>query len=149
MVTANRKEEFGTDIGTVWEIVTNLDDYAWRSDLDRIEIREPSPKDPVVPGSRAPVGRSFREYTKDGFSTTFTITAFEPLKRYEFDMENENMQGHWIGTFEKTAAGTRADFTEKVTAKKLWMKPFTGLYLANQQKRYMEDLRRKLEGIQE
>ena len=126
MVTVNRKEEFGTDIGTVWEIVTSLDDYAWRSDLDRIEIREPSQNDPAVPCSRTPVGRSFREYTKDGFSTTFTITAFE-----------------------KTAAGTRADFTEKVTAKKLWMKPFTGFYLANQQKRYMEDLRRKLEGIQE
>ena len=146
MVTVNRKEEFGTDIGTVWEIVTSLDDYAWRSDLDRIEIREPSQNDPAVPCSRTPVGRSFREYTKDGFSTTFTITAFEPLKRYEFDMENENMQGHWIGTFEKITAGARADFTENVKAKKFWMKPFVGIYLRNQQKQYMEDLRKKLEG---
>ncbi len=38
---------------------------------------------------------------KDGFATTFTITAYEPMERYEFDMENEKIQGHWIGTFEK------------------------------------------------
>ena len=40
----------------------------------------------------------FIEYTKDGFSTTFTITAVEPYMHWEFDMENSNMRA-WIGVF--------------------------------------------------
>ena len=38
----------------------------------------------------------FIEYTKEGYPTTFTITAVEPYKRWEFDMENSNMKGHWV-----------------------------------------------------
>lgn len=146
MASANRKEVFHSDMETVWEAVTSLVDYAWRSDLDRIEVLEPENSGSA--GSKNPIhtGTKFREYTKDRFAITFTITAYEPMERYEFDMENENMQGHWIGTFEKITAGVRADFTENVKAKKLWMKPFVRIYLRNQQKQYMEDLRKKLEG---
>ena len=89
-------------------------------------------------------GKTFREYTRDGFATTFTITVCMPMNRYEFDMENENIQGHWIGILEQTQRGTMLDFTEKVTAKKMWMKPFAGMYLARQQKVYMEDLKKAL-----
>lgn len=31
--------------------------------------------------------------------TTFTVTVNEPYKRWEFDMENGNMKGHWTGVF--------------------------------------------------
>lgn len=61
-----------------------LTNYAWRSDLDRIEVLSET---------------EFLEYTKDGFSTAFRITLKEPLKRLEFDIQNANMQGHWIGLF--------------------------------------------------
>ena len=43
---------------TVWEAVTSLEDYAWRSDLDRIEILEPenpgsaSAKNPIHTGMK-------------------------------------------------------------------------------------------------
>lgn len=131
MATANRKEEVKADIATVWELITSLEKYSWRSDLDRIEVVEP--------------GKTFREYTRDGFATTFTITAWKPGSLYEFDMENENIQGHWIGLLEQTPTGTRLDFTENVTAKKVWIKPFIGIYLARQQKVYMDDLKKALE----
>ena len=39
-------------------------------------------------------GTQFVEYTKGGYATTFTVTASEPQKRWEFDMENSNMKGH-------------------------------------------------------
>lgn len=52
---------------------------SWRSDLSKIEILNEN---------------QFIEYTKDGCMTIFTITIREPFKRWEFDMENDNIKGH-------------------------------------------------------
>lgn len=86
MAISNIKVSLPCDIQKVWEAVTSLEDCAWRSDLGKIEIVNEN---------------QFIEYTKDGYATTFTITEKEPCKRYEFDMENGNMQGHWTGIFTK------------------------------------------------
>lgn len=131
MAVANRKEELLYPIEKVWEVVTDLKDCSWRSDLERIEVLKENEK--------------FVEYTKDGFATTFTITCFEPVKRYEFDMENENMKGHWTGIFSSEGEKTIVDFTEDVTAKKAVMKPFVGMYLKKQQGTYIADLKKALE----
>lgn len=131
MAVANIKFNFPYDVEKVWETVVSLKDYSWRSDLSRIEVLEE--------------GKKFVEYTRDGYSTTFTITVFEPYNRYEFDMENNNMMGHWIGLFLYEDGKTTIDFTEDVTAKKLIMKPFIGMYLKKQQTSYIEDLRKELE----
>lgn len=114
MAISNIKVSLPCDIQKVWEAVTSLEDYAWRSDLGKIEIVNEN---------------QFIEYTKDGYATTFTITVKEPCNRYEFDMENGNMQGHWTGIFTKKGNSTELDFTEDVTAKKLLMKPFVKGYL--------------------
>jgi hypothetical protein len=58
------------------------------------------------------------EYTKDGYATTFTVTTMEPYRRWEFDMENDNMSGHWTGLFSQNGNQTTIDFTENVTVKK-------------------------------
>lgn len=131
MAVSKIRAEFACDVRKVWDIVTSLDEYSWRSDLGKIEILE--------------AGRKFAEYTKDGYVTEFTITAFEPYKRYEFDMENGNMKGHWIGIFSGTDERTVIEFTEDVTAKKILMRPFVKGYLKRQQGRYVEDLKIKLE----
>ncbi len=62
-------------------------------------------------------------------ATTFTITLFEPYKRWAFDVENSNIKGHWIGIFTQKGEKTEIDFTEDVTAKKVLMKPFVKAYL--------------------
>lgn len=85
MAISNIKVEFHCDIKKIWETVTSLEDYSWRSDIRRIVVTDQ--------------GKKFEEHTKDGYVTTFTITAFEKYKRYEFDMDNGNMSGHWTGTF--------------------------------------------------
>lgn len=129
MAISNIKVSLPCDIQKVWEAVTSLEDYAWRSDLGKIEIVNEN---------------QFIEYTKDGYATTFTITVKEPCNRYEFDMENGNMQGHWTGIFTKKGNSTELDFTEDVTAKKLLMKPFVKGYLKKQQQLYVSDLKKFL-----
>ncbi len=131
MAESKIKAEFQSDVQSVWNVVTSLEKYQWRSDLDRIEIID---------------DKRFVEYTKDGYATTFTTTAFEPFKRWEFDMENNNMQGHWTGIFAENDGQAEVDFTETVIAKKLLMKPFVKAYLKKQQEMYVADLRKTLQG---
>lgn len=132
MAISNVKATLQVDIERVWEIVTSLYDYSWRSDLSKIEILE--------------YGKKFIEYTRSGYATTFTITTFEPMKRYEFDMENDNMSGHWIGVFSKIDGKTEISFTENIIPKKWIMKPFVGMYLKKQQDTYISDLRKAASG---
>lgn len=131
MAISQTKAIFPANIQRVWNIVTDLTNYAWRSDLSRIEIVDET---------------HFVEYTKEGFPTTFTITALEPCKRWEFDMENANMCGHWTGLFTSNGEQTEVDFTENVTAKKLLLRPFVKPYLKKQQAQYIADLQKALRG---
>lgn len=129
MAISKIKVLFQNDVEKIWNIVTSLENYQWRSDLSKIEILNE---------------KQFVEYTKDGFATTFTVTAFEPYKRWEFDMENTNMKGHWVGIFAEKNDQTEIDFTEEVKAKKLIMKPFVKAFLKKQQKLYVSDLKKAL-----
>lgn len=113
----------------VWETVTSLTDYAWRGDLSKIEVLSDT---------------QFVEYTKEGYATTFTITVMEPCRRWEFDLENGNIKGHWVGLFTQRDGHTLLELTEDVTAKKRLMRPFVKAYLKKQQARYIEDLKRAL-----
>ncbi len=131
MAVSIMKAEFQCEVEKVWEFVTSLDKYSWRSDLDKIVVTVPE--------------KEFEEHTIDGYVTKFKITTFDRYKRYEFDMENGNMQGHWTGKFSYKDGITAIEFTENVTAKKLLMKPFVGAYLKKQQTKYIEDLRNALE----
>ena len=129
MAVSTIKAVFPANVQGLWEIVTSLENYQWRSDLSRIEVLNE---------------KQFVEYTKEGFPTTFTITAMEKYKRWEFDLENSNMSGHWSGTFDETGGHTEIVFTEEVTVKKWFMKPFVKLFLKKQQEQYIADLRKAL-----
>lgn len=129
MAISNIKAVFQNSIQDVWNVATSLKKYQWRSDLSKIEIINEN---------------QFIEYAKDGYATTFTITVSKPFKRWEFDMENSNMKGHWSGSFTEKNGYTEIDFTEDVIAKKLIMKPFVKAFLKKQQKTYISDLRKAL-----
>lgn len=130
MTVAIIKASFQSDISRVWDTVTDLKDHAWRSDLSTIRIINEE---------------EFIEVTKDGFATTFRVTLCEPHERWVFDMENDNMKGHWSGEFCSKGEVTEVIFTEDVCAKKLFLKPFVGIYLKKQQERYIADLKKALE----
>ena len=129
MAVSNVKAVFQCDVRRVWEVVTSLENYSWRSDLSRIDIIN---------------DRQFIEYTKDGYATTFTITVMELYQRWEFDIENDNIKGHWTGVFTQKGGQTEIEFTEDVTAKKFIMKPFVKAYLKKQQSQYVSDLKKAL-----
>ena len=132
MAISNINTIINDDIHKVWDIVFAVDKYSeWRSDLSKTEIIN---------------DKQFIEYTKDGYATIFSITAVEPYKRWEFDMENGNMKGHWTGVFTSNGNETVIEFSENVVAKKWFMKPFVKSYLKNQQARFINDLKKKLGG---
>lgn len=131
MAVSNIRESFKCDVKKVWDTVTSLDKYQWRSDLSQIKVLSDT---------------QFVEYTKDGFATTFTITVSETYQRWEFDMENGNMKGHWIGLFKERDGITEIDFTEDVQPKKVIMKLFIKGFLKKQQRLYVSDLQKELEG---
>ena len=126
MAVSTITEMIDADLQEVWNVVTSLDSFGWRSDLSDIKIIDEE---------------RFVEYSKDGYSTTFTITKTEPFRCWEFDMENDNITGHWKGIFTRVDNKTEIIFTEDVKVKKLVMRPFVGLYLRRQQIRYVNDLK--------
>ena len=131
MAISQMTREFPCGVEQVWNVVTNLEDTSWRSDLARVEVLSKT---------------TFVEYTKSGFATTFTVTACEKPTFWAFRMENENMSGHWEGRFASTKAGTQVTFVESVTAKRWWMRPLVPGYLKRQQKAYLANLAKKLDG---
>lgn len=133
MTTSTATATFACDIQSVWDTVTSLEETAWRSDLGRIEVLN---------------DRQFVEYTEEGYATTFTVTAMEPCRRWEFDLENDNIKGHWTGIFTQKGEQTEISFTEEVAVKKpllkLLMQPYLKTYLKKQQAQYISDLRSAL-----
>lgn len=133
MRKSNITASFKADIKTVWDIVTDNENNTWRSDLSKIEI--------IGGGDR------FIEYTKEGYQTQFHITTKEPYERYEFDMENKNFKGHWVGVFTEIAGGgTQIDFTEELNIKNPLMEVLSYLFmnLKKIQEQYISDLRKAL-----
>lgn len=125
MVKATIRASFDEEIQKVWQIVTDLQNYSWRSDLSKIEV--------INEGQ-------FIEYTTGGYPTKFTISDKKPFKLYAFVMENSNIRGHWQGEFTKAGSQTEIIFTEEVTVKKFYLKPFAKGYLKKQQEKYISDL---------
>ena len=60
MATSNIKALISGELQKVWELVLDIENYsAWRSDLSKTEVIS---------------DKQFIEYTKDGYTTTFTVT---------------------------------------------------------------------------
>lgn len=130
MIKSNIKKEFHCDIEKLWNIITDNTNYSWRSDLSKIEIIDDI---------------HFIEYAKNNYPTNFTIISKVKLKEYKFDIENTNIKGKWIGIFKKLDNGNvLLDFTEEIETNKFIMKLFAKPYLKSQQKKYMNDLEKKL-----
>lgn len=60
-------------------------------------------------------------------------------------MENSSMKGHWTGILTERDVQTEIDFTEDITSKKWWVKPFVRGFLKKQQELYISDLRKAME----
>lgn len=130
MTVSTIKKVFPYPIQQVWNLMTSLDTYAWRSDISEIKVLD---------------DQKLQERSLDGITTTFTITKKEPYRVYAFSIENKNMSGSWEGCLYDTDAGTQVIFTEEVRVKKFYMKPFIKGFLQKQQETYMQDLANALD----
>lgn len=129
MAISNIKVTLLCPVEIVWDTVTNLNDFFWRSDLKDVRIIDES---------------NFIEITKNGVETYFRITECIKYQSWIFEIENKNIKGTWVGKFYVEDDKTILDFTETVVSKKLIFKPFISLYLKRQQKIYFRDLKAKL-----
>ncbi len=121
---------------TVWDVVTNLQDTEWRSDLSRVEVSLD--------------GRHFTEFSANGHSTSFSILEKTPYERYAFSMRSNIFSGEWEGLFSKTpTGGTHIIFTETLQMRNFcWqILSYLLLPLKKKQKAYVRDLERKLKTI--
>ena len=119
MIRSNIKKEFNCDKNKLWNIITDNANFAWRSDLSKIEIID---------------NTHFVEYTKKNFPTYFTIISKEKLKVYKFELKNENLKGKWIGIFKELPNGNiELDFTEEIEVNSFIMKMLAKFYLKSQQ----------------
>lgn len=117
---------FKSDVKKVWNLVTDLNNQNWRTNIKNIEIYQD--------------GQTFVEHTVDEYVTTIKINILEPFSRYEFNFENENMTGSWLGIFEEHEEGCQVTFIENVEAKRTVSKPFTKEYVKAQMTAYLRDL---------
>ena len=129
MAVSNMRATLLYPIEVVWDTVTNLNDFSWRSDLKAVKIIDE---------------HNFIEIAKNGIETYFRITECIKYQSWIFEIENKNIKGAWVGKFYVEDDKTILDFTETVVSKKLIFKPFISLYLKRQQKIYFRDLKAKL-----
>lgn len=135
MTTSNTKVMIPCDIHKVWETISAVEDYpAWRSDVGKTDVTDK---------------KHFTEYSKDGYATAYTVTAAEPYRQWELELENDNIKGHWTGVFTSKGDETELDITESVSAKKLTTRPvghsvFEQTYLKREQAQFVKDLKKLL-----
>lgn len=120
MQKAECTAEFGSRVDKIWDIMTDNANYAWRSDISNIVVRDG--------------GNAFTEYTKKGYATEFTVTLKIPHERYEFDMKNDAMSGHFTAVFSKVNGRTKVTLIEEVEAVGVVKKMFAGMYLKSTRK---------------
>ena len=114
----------------IWDVITNNQDFAWRSDLSDLKITDET---------------HFIEFDQQQFATNFTITEKIPMKRYQFFIQNKNITGTWIGTLTAlTKVSTEVVFTEEIEVRNILMKFFAKGFLKKQQQLYFENLKKEL-----
>ncbi len=111
----------------VFDMITDNKNYNWRKDISKIEIIDDV---------------HFIEYTKDGYKTDFYITSIVPNQRYEFDLKNNNMTGHFIAELKQiNTVDIELKLIEQIEVKNIIMKLFAKSYLKKQQANYVSNLK--------
>lgn len=131
MIESVKKVELQENCKRVFDIITDNENYQWRTDISKIEIIDEN---------------HFVEYTKDGYKTDFQITKIIPNERYEFDLKNNNMTGHFIAELKQiNTSDMELKLIEQIEVKNIIMKLFAKSYLKKQQETYVKNLQKALE----
>lgn len=125
MAVSNVQVMLPFPVETMWDLITSREDYSWRSNLNRIDILNE---------------KQFVEYTKGGDVTTVTVREEMRYRKWELDMENEDINGRWTCMLYSWGDSTEISITEEVNPKKLYLMPFVPLYLEERRVTYIKDL---------
>lgn len=132
-----RKVIFNASPQKVYGIVTNNNDYSYRSDLKELKILE-----------KTGDIETWEEISKNGQSITFKTMKKEPYSKYEFEIVKANgFSGYWIGNFELTATGgTEFISTEHIVINNPILRCFSYVFfnLGSYMENYQMDLAKKL-----
>lgn len=120
----------------VYSVVTNNNDYHYRTDLKDLKIIE-SDGDYEI----------WDETSKNGHQIRFKTLRKEPYSKYKIKMNAKQFTGYWIGIFKPLkSGGTKYISTEKIEIDNPLFRLLS--YLCFDIQKYMEiyqeDLRRKL-----
>lgn len=139
--TEKRQTVFDAGPETVYNIITNNEDYAYRSDLKEIIIVEKKGDFEV-----------WDEVAGNGNTIRFRTTKKVPFSRYEFDIVEANgFTGHWIGEIKETGPGqTLFTATEIIRIKNPVIKVLSYLFfdIGKFMETYQEDVKRKIESLE-
>lgn len=80
------EDDLPWSVSQVWRVVTNIDQWRWRSDLERCER----------------VGEhDFVEYPKGSTPIRFTTVRRDEERVWEFTIDGESLEGCWRGVLDR------------------------------------------------
>lgn len=129
---ATVSHEFKSSPEKIWSVITNNQDYSWRSDLKDVKADGPD---------------NWIETPSHGPAVNFRVTLKKPFERYELQLSNDSFGGTWIGELSPLpGGGTKFVSTEKVETKGFVAKLMSYIFFSPQKtiERYFTDLTRKL-----
>ena len=129
MAKTSREWKVPCPVQLVWDVATDLEHTAWRSDLKSLEIREPG---------------CYVETTKDGVSSQITVLASEPCHRYAVQVEGKGTCGTRELLFEGDEKETVITIRDELMGRTLFLSLMEGMYIKEFQKRYLRDLNNEL-----
>lgn len=100
----------------VFQVVTDVANQAsWRNDVQKITIIDKN---------------TWTEVPKQGTPITFKIKRKIENQLFEIEIvEPKSFNGYWVGTFEKTGAGTNVVFKEVVTIENPFFRIVSSLFV--------------------
>lgn len=121
----------------VYTIVTDNEDWSYRTELQSLEIVEKDGDKEV-----------WIEKTKDGAVTTFLTLEKRPYSFYSFSMENKMFSGYWTAEFlKKDDAKTLFVAKEHISIKNPFVKTVSYVFfdIKKLMEQYQENLKKKIE----
>ena len=127
MKKVEMKVYFKSDVEKVFNVITNMKDCSWRSDLSKVECIDDG---------------KYIEYNRKNHPTKILVTEYLKNIQFEYDIQNEYYKGHWCGQFAPLKDGGCVMYLlfyfELVS--------FLGKFINVDkfEKRYIEDLKKEL-----
>ena len=134
--TLTKETIYNAPIETVYNTVTNNQDWKYRKSLDSLKIIETNNNI-----------ETWEEVSK-GYVILFKTKEKKPFTFYSFEMESKLFKGSWFAEFESIESGkTRFAATESIEYKNLFIRiiGYSFMNLDKYMESYQDELREKIE----